>query len=108
MGHGAAHPLIAAVLLDVGDPLLALTHDLRSLQVEVFVDHLQTHSVKTVTTRGDCDSFIHTLFYSIQLLSTHSRRAETEVLLQIETLLLKILQIEAKRPLKNMSLSANN
>lgn len=40
VGHGAAHPLVAAVLLDVGDPLLTLTHDLRPLQVEVFVDHL--------------------------------------------------------------------
>ena len=38
--HGATHPLVAAVLLDVGDPLLTLTHDLCPLQVEVFVDHL--------------------------------------------------------------------
>lgn len=43
--HGAAHPFVAAVLLDVGDPLLTLTHDLRSLQVEVFVDHLQSHDL---------------------------------------------------------------
>ncbi len=43
MGHGAADPLVAAVLLDVSNPLLTLTHDLCSLQVEVFVDHLQTH-----------------------------------------------------------------
>lgn len=41
VGHGAANPLVAAVLLDVGDPFLTLTHDLCSLQVEVFVDHLQ-------------------------------------------------------------------
>lgn len=43
MGHGAANPLVAAVLLDVSNPLLTLRHDLCSLQVEVFVDHLQTH-----------------------------------------------------------------
>lgn len=43
MGHGAANPLVAAVLLDVGDPFLTLTHDFGSLQVEVFVDHLQSH-----------------------------------------------------------------
>lgn len=43
MGHGAANPLVTAVLLNVSDPLLTLTHDLCSLQVEVFVDHLQTH-----------------------------------------------------------------
>lgn len=42
VGHGAAHPLVAAVLLDVRDPFLTLTHDLCPLQVEVFVDHLQT------------------------------------------------------------------
>lgn len=40
VGHGAAHPLVAAVLLDVCDPLLTLTHDLRPLQVKVLVDHL--------------------------------------------------------------------
>lgn len=40
VGHGAAHPLVAAVLLDVCDPLLTLTHDLRPLQVEVLVNHL--------------------------------------------------------------------
>lgn len=40
MGHGAADPLVTTVLLDVGDPLLTLTHDFRSLQVEVFVNHL--------------------------------------------------------------------
>lgn len=44
MGHGAANPLVAAVLLDVSDPLLTLRHDLCSLQVEVFMDHLQTHN----------------------------------------------------------------
>lgn len=43
VGHGAAHPLVAAVLLDVQDPLLTLRHDLRPLQVKVFVDHLQSH-----------------------------------------------------------------
>lgn len=43
VGHGASHPLIAAVLLDVGDPVLTLTHDLCPLQVEVLVDHLQSH-----------------------------------------------------------------
>lgn len=41
MGHGAANPLVAAVLLDVSDPLLTLTHDFCPLQVEVFVDHLK-------------------------------------------------------------------
>lgn len=40
MGHGAAHSLVTAVLLDVCDPLLTLRHDLYPLQVEVFVDHL--------------------------------------------------------------------
>ena len=44
VGHGAAHPLVAAVLLDVSDPLLTLRHDLYSLQVEMFVDHLQTQN----------------------------------------------------------------
>lgn len=43
VGHGAAHPLVAAVLLDVGDPVLTLSHDLCSLQVEMFMDHLRTH-----------------------------------------------------------------
>lgn len=52
MGHGAAHPLVAAVLLDVSDPLLALRHDLGSLQVEVFVDHLQTNDT-ACDARGD-------------------------------------------------------
>lgn len=47
MGHGATDPLVAAVLLDVSDPLLTLGHDLCSLQVEVLVDHLRTH-------RGSC------------------------------------------------------
>lgn len=41
MGHGAADPLVAAVLLDVGNPLLTLRHDLCALQVEVLVDHLR-------------------------------------------------------------------
>lgn len=44
MGHGAADPLVAAVLLDVCDPFLTLTHYLRPLQVEVFVDHLPRHN----------------------------------------------------------------
>lgn len=43
VGHGAADPLVAAVLLDVQDPLLTLRHDLRPLQVKVFVDHLRSH-----------------------------------------------------------------
>lgn len=47
MGHGAADPLVAAVLLDVGDPLLTLRHDLCSLQVEMFVDHLKTRQAET-------------------------------------------------------------
>lgn len=40
MGHGAADPLVAAVLLDVSNPLFTLRHDLRSLQVEMLMDHL--------------------------------------------------------------------
>lgn len=39
--HGATDPLVAAVLLNVGDPLVTLGHDLRSLQVEMLVDHLE-------------------------------------------------------------------
>ena len=39
--HRSAHSLIAAVLLDVGNPLLALGHDLHSFQVKVFVYHLK-------------------------------------------------------------------
>lgn len=39
--HGPAHPLVAAVLLDVGDPLLTLRHDLHSLQVKVLVYDLK-------------------------------------------------------------------
>lgn len=50
MGHGAADPLVTAVLLDVSDPLLTLTHDLCSLQVEVFVDHLQAQRQQFSTT----------------------------------------------------------
>lgn len=52
MGHGAANPLVAAVLLDVGDPLLTLTHDFGPLQVEVFVDHLQTHMTHRLMSEG--------------------------------------------------------
>lgn len=44
MGHGAADSLVAAVLLNVADPFLTLTHDLCPLQVEVFVDHLHQNS----------------------------------------------------------------
>ena len=40
MGHGAAHSLVTAVLLDVCDPLLTLRHDFHPLQVEVLVYHL--------------------------------------------------------------------
>lgn len=47
MGHGAADPLVAAVLLNVGDPFLTLTHDLCPLQEEVFVDHLHQNTVTT-------------------------------------------------------------
>lgn len=47
MGHGAADPFVAAVLLNVGDPFLTLTHDLCPLQVEVFVDHLRQNTVTT-------------------------------------------------------------
>lgn len=47
MGHGAADPLVAAVLLNVGDPFLTLTHDLCPLQVEVFVDHLHHNTATT-------------------------------------------------------------
>lgn len=42
VGHGAPDPLVTAVLLDVSDPVLTLSHDLCSLQVEMFMDHLQT------------------------------------------------------------------
>ena len=52
MGHGAADPLVAAVLLDVSNPLLTLRHDLCSLQVEMFVDHLQTHDTAVVNHRA--------------------------------------------------------
>lgn len=41
MGHGPAHPFVTAVLLYVCYPLLTLSHDLHSFQVEVFVDDLQ-------------------------------------------------------------------
>lgn len=41
MGHGPAYPFITAVLLYVCYPLLTLSHDLHSFQVEVFVDDLQ-------------------------------------------------------------------
>lgn len=47
MRHGSADSLIAAVLLNITDPALALRHDLRSLHIEVPMDHLQayTHTV---------------------------------------------------------------
>ena len=49
VGHGAAHPLVAAVLLDVCDPVLTLRHHLPPLQVEVLVDHLRrTHGGTTL------------------------------------------------------------
>lgn len=73
MGHGAAHPLITAVLLDVGDPLLTLTHDLCSLQVEVFVDHLQTHSDKKSYNKGRLT--LSCILYFIQL-NYHQLTAE--------------------------------
>lgn len=41
MGHGPAYPLVTAVLLYVCYPLLTLSHDLHSFQVEMFVDDLQ-------------------------------------------------------------------
>lgn len=41
MGHGPAYSFVTAVLLYVCYPLLTLSHDLHSFQVEVFVDDLQ-------------------------------------------------------------------
>lgn len=41
MGHGPAYPFVTAVLLYVCNPLLTLSHDLHSFQVEVLVDDLQ-------------------------------------------------------------------
>lgn len=41
MGHGPAYPFVTTVLLYVCYPLLTLSHDLHSFQVEVFVDDLQ-------------------------------------------------------------------
>lgn len=41
MGHGPAYPFVTAVLLYVRYPLLTLSHDLHSFQVEMFVDDLQ-------------------------------------------------------------------
>lgn len=44
--HGSAYPLITAVLLDVGNPLLTLGHDLNSFQVKMFVYNLKNKTIK--------------------------------------------------------------
>ena len=52
VGHGATDPLVTAILLDVSNPLFTLRHNLCSLQVEMFVDHLQTHDTTVVNHRA--------------------------------------------------------
>lgn len=104
MGHGAAHPLIAAILLDVGDPLLTLTHDLRSLQVEVFVDHLQTHSKSQKIYKKEWLTVSCILYFV--LLNDHLLTVEDlshnfgiklrQVLLQIEAVLLKMYKLRQR------------
>lgn len=62
MRHGSADSLIAAVLLNITDPALALRHDLHSLHIEVPMDHLHayTHMVSvkkhiiSVPGKGNC------------------------------------------------------
>jgi len=73
VGHGAAHPLVAAVLLDVRDPLLTLRHDLCSLQVEVFVDHLQTHTQQCSITGIHTHTRVQTQVYT----HTHTHQCST-------------------------------
>ena len=62
--HGPAHPLVAAVLLDVGDPLLTLRHDLHSLQVKVFVYNLESKPRRR--TKGDQVGIYKTTYVALQ------------------------------------------